>query len=162
YFIAHLRFNPVESTYLGGDGYDASLAEMNGKLRDFSEKSIAREIDFYRTTLLALTRMNPVKLSAPLQIDHQLMNAQLNFLIREAGDRKQYERAIETYVAEPFRGLDWQLQQMTTAAEGLRGTEEEWKLVLSRLQAVPSYFATARDVLSAGKRSGNLPDRRMV
>jgi uncharacterized protein (DUF885 family) len=161
YFIAHLRFNPVESTYLGGDGYDASLARLNGALRDFSEMSIARELDFYRTTLAALGRIDRTRLSAALQIDYQLMNAQLSFLIRE-GDRKQYERAVETYVAEPFRGLDWQLQQMALPGDGQLGTEEEWNLVLSRLLAVPAYFATAREALSAGRKSGNLPDRRMV
>jgi uncharacterized protein (DUF885 family) len=65
-------------------------------------------------------------------------------------------------VAEPFRGVDWQIQQMQDAGSGLLGTEEEWTLVALRVEAIPAYLTTARANLEAGKQSGNLPDRRMV
>ncbi len=90
------------------------------------------------------------------------MTAQVQFLLREIGDRSYYQRAIDTYVAEPFRGLDWQIQQMQEAGGGLLGTESEWKLVVARLRAVPAYFEVARANLLAGKASGLVPDRRMV
>jgi hypothetical protein len=40
--------NPVVSTYLGGDGYDPSLSEVNGTLRDFRPEALTGEKEFYR------------------------------------------------------------------------------------------------------------------
>ena len=90
------------------------------------------------------------------------MDAHLRFLLHELADRKYYQRAVDTYVSEPFRGMDWQLQGMRDAGGGLRGTEEEWKLVVARLDAIPHYIDVARTNLLAGKQSGNLPDKRIV
>jgi hypothetical protein len=64
--------------------------------------------------------------------------------------------------ARPFRGIDWQIQQMTDAGGGMLGTEEEWARVIARLDAVPGYVDAARANLLAGKAAGNMPDWRMV
>jgi len=86
----------------------------------------------------------------------------VRYMLHQLEERRYHERCIDTYVAEPFRGVDWQIQQMTDAGEGLLGTEEEWRLVVTRVRAIPDYVATARTNLLAGKSAGNLPDRRMV
>ena len=39
------------------------------------------------------------------------MDAQVAFL-KYLLERRYHERAVDTYVAEPFRGIDWQIQQM--------------------------------------------------
>ena len=106
--------------------------------------------------------MDPARLPAEEAIDHAVMGAQLNFIIHQLEDLRYHERSVDTYVAEPFRGVDWQIQQMTDAGNGLLGTQDEWALVIRRLNAVPAYVAAAQANLRAGKASGNLPDWRMV
>jgi uncharacterized protein (DUF885 family) len=166
YFLKTLELNPVTATYLGGDGYDPSLAKINGRLRDWRPDALAVERQFYEEIETARMKLDPATLSPQSRIDHAVLGAQLTFLIRQSGDIRSYERAIDTYVAEPFRGVDWQIQGMTEVggADGPtgRGTEAEWALVIDRLNAIPSYLDTAKANLLAGKKSGNQPDHRMV
>lgn len=162
YFLRHLELNPVTSTYLGGDGYSPALRDVNGRLRDYTPAALSAERDFYRGVRAELDAMRPASLSPQLAVDHAVLGAQLTFLLHYLEELRYAERAVDSYVAEPFRGVDWQLQQMTDAGNGLLGTEAEWTLVVARLRAVPAYVRAARDNLEAGKRSGNRPDRRMV
>jgi uncharacterized protein (DUF885 family) len=178
YFIFHLQRNPVTSTYLGGDGYSPELADSNGRLRDYRPQSLEAEIRFYRDVKAALTRIMPAKPApaapaapaaagpAPLspveQIDYRLMNAQLDFLIHQLAVMRYYQRSLDTYVAEPFRGVDWQIQQMPELGGGLLGNEPDWQLVLTRTLAIPAYLEVAKANLLAGKTAGNMPDKRMV
>src|SRR5918995_197902 len=158
FFVRHLLFNPVTATYLGADGYSDVLQSTNGALKDYSEDALARELAFYRETYQELQGIQRESLPPHLRVDHRVMDAQLKFLIRLIGDRKYHQRAIDTYTAEPFRGVDWQLQQMQDLGRGLRGTEAEWQQLVSRVEAIPEYLAHARANLLAGKQSGNLPD----
>lgn len=162
YFRRMLALNPVTATYLGGDGYAPELVGVNGRLRDYRPAAIDAELQFLRGVQGELARDDAAQLSSRDRIDHRLMTAQTAFLVRMLGDRQHHRRAVDTYVAEPFRGVDWQLQQLTDAGDGLLGTEDEWRLVVARLAAVPAYLATARANLLAGKRAGDLPDFRMV
>src|SRR3712207_8235386 len=41
-------------------------------------------------------------------------------------------RSVDTYVTEPFRSVDFQLQGMTQTGETSYGTAEEWMLVMKR------------------------------
>lgn len=161
YFVRSLALNPVTSTYLGGDAYAPQLAEANGRLRDYRPAALASELAFYREIERELGRTTPGP-GAREAADHAVMVAQITFLTHQIGERRYHERSVETYVVEPFRGIDWQLQQMAPAGDGLFGTEAEWGLVVTRLRAVPAYLDAARSNLLAGKASGNLPDRRMV
>jgi len=161
YFIRQLRRYPVISTFLGGDGFDPSLADVNGKLRDWTPEGIAAELSEHRTFLQGLEG-NASGGTTAAGIDVAVMRAQVAYLVRQLGERKYQERCIDTYVAEPFRGVDWQIQQMQDAGHGLLGTEEEWALVAARVEAIPAYLTTARGNLEAGKQNGNLPDHRMV
>ncbi|MDB4905370.1 MAG: hypothetical protein JWO05_154 [Gemmatimonadetes bacterium] len=161
YVRKHLALNPVTSTYLGGDGLDPALADANGRLRDYSEKALADEHHFYHQTLDAQRGVDPSFLTPASRVDHAVLGAHLAFLMRQV-ERHSEQRCVDSYVAEPFRGVDWQLQQMEDAGSGMLGSEAEWNLVVSRLLAVPQYLTVARQNLLNGKRDANLPDRRMV
>lgn len=162
YFLYHLQKNPVTSTYLGGDGYDPSLADSNARLRDYREASIAAELKEYRSLRASIEAIPAVSLTGAEIPDQQYMMAQLDFLIHQMGDLRYYQRALDTYVAEPFRGVDWQIQQMPDAGGGLLGNEAEWQQVVTRSLAVPTYLETAKANLLVGKTAGRIPDRRMV
>jgi len=43
YVIAFLRRNPTTNTYLGGAGFDPSLQDVDGLLRDYSVAALAQE-----------------------------------------------------------------------------------------------------------------------
>jgi uncharacterized protein (DUF885 family) len=162
YFVRVLELNPVTSTYLGGDGYSEALREVNGRLRDYSAAALAAEWRFYRGVRDELRRFGPASLTPGERIDRDVLEAQLNFILHQLEELRYHERAVDTYVAEPFRGIDWQLQQMTGYPGGLLGSEGEWRLVVARLEAIPGYLSAARTNLEAGVKAGNLPDRRLV
>ncbi len=162
YFIFHLQRNPVTSTYIGGDGYSPQLADTNATLRDFSPTALDAEVKFYRDMRANLGRIAPAGLAPVDLIDYRLMNAQLGFLIHQLADLHYHQRSLDTYVAEPFRGIDWQIQQMVDLGGGLLGNEADWQLVIRRTQAIPIYLETAKGNLLAGKAAGRIPDRRMV
>ena len=155
YFLQFLRLNPVVSTYLGGDGYHHSLSLTNGKLRDYRPDALAQERQFYRTTRDQLGGIDVQSLSPTDRIDHDVLQAQLGFLLHQLEDTRPYERAIDTYVAEPFRGIDWQLQQMQRLSGEELGTADEWSLVVARLLSVPGY-RTLRDRISRPVNGGGI------
>jgi uncharacterized protein (DUF885 family) len=161
YFLKALELNPVTATYLGGDGYHPSLVNINGRLRDWRPDALEAERQFLTEIETERAKIDPATLSPANQIDHAVLGAQLAFLLRESGERRYYERSVDTYVAEPFRGVDWQIQGMTELDNG-RGTEAEWQLVIDRVRAIPAYLEAARANLLAGKKSGNIPDHRMI
>jgi uncharacterized protein (DUF885 family) len=167
YFLKALELNPVTATYLGGDAYDPSLAQISGRLRDWRPDALEAERQFYRGIESERIKIDPATLSPQARIDHAVLGAQIAFLIRQSGERRLFERAIDSYVAEPFRGVDWQIQGMSEGGEeekgkGERGTEEEWRLVIARAQAIPAYLEAAKANLTAGRKSGNVPDHRMI
>jgi uncharacterized protein (DUF885 family) len=162
YFLRTLELNPVVSTYLGGDGYSPTLADINGRLRDYRPAALEREAAFYHEIADGLAKVDRAALDPADRIDADVLEAQLAFLLHQLEDRRYHERSVDTYVAEPFRGVDWQLQQMQSFPGGELGTEAEWQLVIARLQAVPAYVDSALANLREGKRRGNQPDRRMV
>ena len=177
YFLKALELNPVTATYLGGDAYDPSLAQISGRLRDWRPEALDAERQFFRGIESERIKIDVATLSPQTRIDHAVLGAQIAFLIRQSGERRLYERSIDTYVAEPFRGVDWQIQGMTDeggatalpslkggamALPSLRGTEDEWRRVIERIQAIPAYLESAKANLAAGRKSGNVPDHRMV
>lgn len=162
YFLRTLELNPVTSTYLGGDGYSPKLSATNGQLRDFSPAALEAEVAFLQSIIASLAAMPAETLSARSRIDHAVMQAQAGYMVRQLAERRYQERCVDTYVAEPFRGIDWQIQGMTDAGGGLLGTEEEWNLVVARVNAVPAYVEVAQANLLLGKDAGNIPDWRLV
>ena len=161
YFRNQLRLNPVTSTYLGGDGWDPALRDLNGRLRDYSPRALLEEAREYRELERQLPTIDASLLSHQGRVDHAVLTAQMVFL-RNQLERRYHERAVDTYVGEPFRGVDWQIQQMVGYPDGTLGDESDWRLVVTRLSAIPSYLTIARANLDEGRRSGNVPDKRMV
>jgi len=162
YFVRNLELNPVVATYLGGDGYSSVLAGINGRLRDFRPEALQGEATFYRGIRAELGRQDGADLSPRDRIDARVLAAQLDFLLHQLEEIRHHQRCIDTYVAQPFQGVDWQIQQMQAFPDGLLGTEDEWNLVVERARAVPAFLQTAAANLRAGQAAGNPPDRRMV
>ena len=161
YFREQLELNPVTSTYLGGDGWDPTLRALNGRLRDYSPGALAEESRRYVSLERSHGTLDATLLTPQGRIDHAVMGAQMAFL-KNLLERRYHERSVDTYVAEPFRGIDWQIQQMRSFPDGKLGDETDWRLVVTRLSAIPAYLSVAQTNLAAGRSSGNLPDRRMV
>ncbi|MDB5452370.1 MAG: hypothetical protein JWO33_948, partial [Caulobacteraceae bacterium] len=99
YFLGALQFNPVTATYLGGDGYSPRLADINSGLRDYRPEALADERAFYREVKTANDAIPPQTLSAEDRIDHEVLAAQLNFILHQLEDLKYHQRAVDTYVA---------------------------------------------------------------
>jgi uncharacterized protein (DUF885 family) len=162
YVVEFLRRNPTTNTYLGGGGLDASLHDVDGMLRDHSAAAIADEDRWLAGTQKTLEAMTAGSLSANVRIDRDVALAQIAFLLHQHQARRYQERALDTYVGEPFRALDWQLQGMTQTGEKTYGTADEWALVIRRVQAIPRFLQTAQAQLQAGVAAKNTPDRRMI
>jgi uncharacterized protein (DUF885 family) len=162
YVIYFLARYPVVATYLGGAALDPALARVDGTLRDQSAGALAAEdrmLARYRSRFLGL---DPRQLSAPRRIDREVAVAQIQFLLREHGARHYQQRALDTYVDEPFRGIDWQLQGLDETGGGHYGTVDDWTRVIERLHAIPAYLARAEAQLAAGVHAGSTPDWRVL
>lgn len=159
YFMG--RF-PVVATYLGGAAFDPSLAKVDETLRDHSVEAVAEEDSRLGDFRDRFNALDPVTLSARRRIDRSVALAQIEFLLHQHQTRRHQQRALDTYVDEPFRGVDWQIQGMTSTGDKTRGTDAEWQQVIARVRAIPAYLATARKQIEAGVAAKNTPDWRMT
>jgi uncharacterized protein (DUF885 family) len=162
YVVEFLRRNPTVNTYLGGAGLDPKLREVDGRLRDHSATALQEEDRWLSETKQRLESTNAGSLSAANRINRDVALAQISFLLHQHHERRHQERAIDTYVEEPFRAVDWQLQGMSQTGDKTYGTPEEWTLIAKRAAAVPSFFKVAQEQIAAGIKSGNTPDWRML
>jgi len=162
YVVEFLRRNPTVNTYLGGSGFDASLKNVDGTLRDHSAAGLEAEDRWLADAQKSFEGVDLNTLSANKRIDREVGLAQIRYLLHQHQVRRYQERALDTYTDEPFRAIDWQLQGMTQTGDKTYGTEEEWSLVAKRLSAIPRFLAVAREQLSAGIKSNNTPDYRML
>jgi uncharacterized protein (DUF885 family) len=162
YVIEFLKHFPVVNTYLGGSGLDRSLVEVDGRLRDHSAAGLASEDRWLTEVQGLLEKFNPDSLSPSLRTDGEVTLSQVRFLLHQHQVRRYQERALDTYVDEPFRALDWQLQGMTSTGDTTSGTPEEWALVIKRVSAVPGFLTTAQDQLTSGIKGNNTPDYRVL
>lgn len=162
YVVDFLRRNPTVNTYLGGAGLDPSLNDVDGKLRDHSAAALQAEDRWLTETQKAVEAINPATLSAANRINRDVILAQINFQLRQHQVPRHQERAIDSYVEEPFRAIDWQLLALTPTGDKTSGTPEEWNLVINRVKAVPGYLNVAKEQLAAGIKSNNTPDWRML
>ncbi len=166
YVVGTLQRNPTTNTYLGGAGLDPSLHDVDGKLRDHSPAALAAEDQWLASTQKTIGNVAPATLSPNARIDREVALAQIGFVLHQHQVRRYQERALDTYLIEPFRAIDWQLQGMTPTGGDAKaptyGTADEWSLVLKRLQAVPQFMLDAQAELQAGVAAKNAPDRRMI
>src|SRR5437763_2932657 len=162
YVVEFLRRNPSVNTYLGGAGLDPSLKEADGRLRDYSASSLAEEDRWLADAQKSFESVDPQTLSPARRIDRDVALAQLASHLHQHQQRRYHERSLDTYTVEPFRSVDFFIHGMTQTGPATYGTPEEWSLVVHRLQDFPRYMKTAQDNLSAGVKSGNTPDWRML
>ena len=78
--------------------------------------------------------------------------AQIDFLLHQHEVQRHQQNSLDSYVDEPLRGVDWQIQGMKPTGAATAGTELQWQHVIARTRAVPAYLATARAQLAAGVR----------
>lgn len=162
YVVEFLRRNPTVNTYLGGAGLDPSLAAVDGTLRDYSAAALEQEDRWLADAQKTIEGTDAGTLSANGRIDRDVALAQIRFMLRQHQVRRYQERALDTFVGEPFRALDWQLQGMAATGDKTYGTADEWGLVVKRVAAVPGFLAAAQEQLLAGVKSNNTPDHRML
>src|SRR5947209_9679288 len=162
YVLEFLRRNPSVNTYLGGAGLDPSLKETDGRLRDYSASALAEEDRWLADAQKSFESVDPQTLSPARRIDRDVALAQIAFQLHQHQQRRYQERSLDTYTVEPFRSIDFFIQGMTQTGPATYGTPEEWSLVVKRLQDFPGYMKTAQANLSAGVKSGNTPDWRML
>ena len=162
YVVEFLRRNPTVNTYLGGAGFDPSLKDVDGTLRDHSAAALETEDRWLADAQKSFESVDPNTLSANRRIDREVALAQIRFQLHQHQVRRYQERALDTYTDEPFRAIDWQLQGMTQTGEKTYGSADEWSLVAKRLNAIPRFLRTAQEQLNAGITSNNTPDFRML
>ena len=153
---------PVVATYLGGSAFDPALSQVDGRLRDYSAEALQAEdvrLSGFRDQFSAL---DAGKLSPRRRIDRSVGLAEIGFLLHQHQVRRHQERSLDSFVDEPFRGIDWQIQGMTPTGEGTYGTDAEWQAVIARARAVPAYLASAEKQLEAGVAAHNPPDWRVL
>jgi uncharacterized protein (DUF885 family) len=153
---------PVVATYLGGSAFDPSLSQIDGKLRDYSANAIQAEDVRLSGFADRFTALDAGKLSPRRRIDRSVALAEIGFLLHQHQVRRHQERSLDSFVDEPFRGIDWQIQGMTPTGTGTYGTDAEWQAVIARLRAIPAYLATGEKQLEAGVAAHNAPDWRVL
>lgn len=162
YVVEFLNRNPTVNTYLGGEGLDPSLRDVDGRLRDHSASALEDEDRWLASAQHNFEGIDPRTLSPALLLDREVTFGQIRFLLHQHQVRHYQQRALDTYTDEPFRAIDWQLQGMTETGDKTYGTAEEWKLVAKRLEDIPRFLSVAREQLLAGIKDKNTPDFRML
>ena len=162
YMIYSMSRFPVVATYLGGSAFDPALAEIDGRLRDYSAAALQGEDARWSEFRNRFEDLDGKALSPARKIDCRVALAQIAFLLHQHQVRRYQQRALDSYVDEPFRGVDWQTQGMTATGQGTYGTEAEWQQVLARTRAIPAYLANAEQQIAAGVTAKNTPDWRTL
>lgn len=153
---------PVVATYLGGAAFDPTLAAIDGKLRDYSPAALQKEDARLAEFHARFAALAPANLSARRRIDRSVALAEISFLLHEHQVRHHQLRSLDSYVDEPFRGVDWQIQGMSVTGASTYGTDAEWQGVIARARAVPAYLAAAERQLQAGVEAHATPDWRVL
>ena len=153
---------PVVATYLGGAAFDPSLAAVDGTLRDYSPAALESEDARLGAFRAQFSAVAPATLSARRRIDRSVALAQIAFLLREHQQRRYQQVCVDSYVDEPFRGVDWQIQGMTATGAATYGTDAEWQAVIARVRAIPAYLAAAERQLAAGVEAHHTADWRVL
>src|SRR4051812_23455354 len=88
YVLEFLRRYPVVSTYLGGAGFDHSLAASDGSLRDWSPDALGREAELWRTLRASFAALSASDLSPRHRIDREVALHQIDFMLHQDQERK--------------------------------------------------------------------------
>lgn len=159
YVLRMLRLRPVAATHLGGDGLPDVAPGLAGRLRDCTPSALDDECGFLRGVQRELTALDPATLEPADRVDHGLMVSQVAFALRSIEELYAHERALDSYVAEPFRGVE---ELVRRGSASTRDGGDGATSICARLEAIPTFLRTARQNLLAGRAAGRRPDRRMV
>lgn len=162
YVVYFMQRFPVVATYLGGAAFDPALAGVDAKLRDYSAAALTEEDAALTQFKQRFAALDDASLSPRRRIDKSVALAQIEFLLHEHSVRHYQQRSVDSYMDEPFRGVDWQIQGMASTGTDKYGTTEEWQRVIERVRAVPGYLQTAKTQLTAGIEAKNTADWRML
>jgi len=162
YLKEFLERFPVVATYLGAAGLDSSYAALDGKLRDYSPGALRAERDAWTSLQARIAKIDAGALPEPDRIDASVISSQLAFLLHNL-ERRVHEKALDAFLEEPLRGVEWTLQGMAPTGVGAaRGTKVEWQAVAARAAAVPAYLKTALANVRRGTSGNAIPDRRLI
>ncbi len=153
---------PVVATYLGGSGFDPQLANIDGRLRNDSFAALNLEDVQWSEFRDRFKALDPAGLLPRHRIDRLVALAEIEFLLHQHEVLRHQERALDSYVDSPFRGVDWHIQGMTSTGPSSYGTDEEWRQVIARTRAVRAYLAGAEGELATGVATKNAPDWRVL
>lgn len=162
YVVYSMSRFPVMATYLGGSAFDPSLANVDGTLRDYTPAAIAAEDQRLRALRAQFAQVEPRRLSSRRRIDRSVALAQIEFLLHQHEVLRHQQNSLDSYVDEPMRGVDWQIQGMKPTGPGTLGTEAQWQHVIARVRAVPAFVTAAQAQLVAGVHAGHPPDWRVL
>jgi len=162
YVVYFLSRFPVVATYLGGSAFDPALAGVDGRLRDNSFAALNIEDVRLSEFRDRFTALDPARLSSGHRIDRSVAIAEIQFLLHQHEALRHQERALDSYVDGPFRGVDWQIQGMSPTGQGKVGTDAQWREVIARARAVNAYLYAAQTQLSSGVAARNTPDWRVL
>ena len=162
YVVYFLERFPVVATYLGGAAFDPQLAGVDGRLRDYSPEALRAEDTRLAEFRARFAHLAPAGLSPRRRIDRSVALAEIAFLEHQHSVRRLQHKSLDSYVDEPVRGIDWQMQAMTPGSGAEYGTDTEWQAVIARVRAVPGFLATAERQLAAGVATHNTPDGRVL
>src|SRR5689334_18504343 len=162
YVVEFLQRSPEVNTYLDGAGMEPSRKDDDGQLCDYSAAVLDQDARWLADAQKAIEGTDANALSVNARIDRDVALAQIRFQMHQHQVRRYQERALDTFVSEPFRSLDWQLQGMTQTGDKTYGTADEWSLVIKRVAAIPKFLTIAQIQLLTGVKANNTPDWRML
>ena len=162
YVVYFMQQFPVVATYLGGSGFDPQLANIDGRLRNDSFAALNLEDVQWSEFRDRFKALDPAQLLPRQRIDRLVALAEIEFLLHQHEVLRHQERALDSYVDSPFRGVDWHIQGMTSTGPSSYGTDEEWRQVIARTRAVRAYLAGAEGELVTGVATKNAPDWRVL
>ena len=84
--------NPSVSTYRGGAGWDASLTEADGRLRDHSPSALGAEDRWLSSALKTFEAISPAELEPAERIDREVALSQIRFLLHQHQVRRYQQR----------------------------------------------------------------------
>ena len=149
---------PVVATYLGGSAFDPSLRGIDGRLRDYSPAAMQKEdaqLAEFRARFAALA---PAGLSARRRIDRSVALAEIAFLEHEHQVRRICSSSLDSYVDEPRRGVDWQIQGMTaTGAARPTGRMPSGRRSSTRTRASPGLPCGGAAAAARRARGAHVP-----
>ncbi len=161
YIKTFLSRFPVVATYLGAAGLDPAYAALDGRLRDYSPAALRTERDEWQAFSARLAKIDEKKLSESDRVDAAVLKAQLAFLVHNL-DRRVHEKALDAFLEEPLRGIEWTFQGMERGSDGTLGARAEWEAIAARAAAVPAYLKTALSNVRRGASGDSIPDRRLI